>query len=79
MAIRNVLHRSKLEDFKAWLSKNGFVPLEPKGTFEVLRWKVIGQPMGIIFDGKSPEHLSCNNAARPMVFKFVTEARGETT
>lgn len=72
MAIRNVLHRDKLDDFKSWLSENGFTPLEPKGDFEMLRWKnTKGQPMCIIFNGKSSEHLSCNNAARPLVLKFA--------
>lgn len=74
MAIRNVLHRSKLEEFKSWLSERDITLLEPKGVFEVMRWKnEKGQPMCIIFDGKSPQHLSCNNAARPMVFKFINE------
>jgi hypothetical protein len=72
MAIRNALHRSKLEDFKSYLSENGFVPLIPKGDFEVLRWKNgKGKPMCIVFNGKSVEHLSCNEAARPLVFEFI--------
>jgi len=76
MAVRNVLHRSKLEDLKKWLGERA---LPPKGEWEVLRWRgEPGQPMRIIFDNaKSPEHLSCNDAAYPDVCKFIN-SKNET-
>ena len=74
MAIRNVLHRNKLEEFKRFLTSLNYKLLEPKGFFEVLRWKNDkGEPMPIIFNGSSPEHLSCNNAARPFIYKFINQ------
>ena len=75
MARKNILHRSKLEEFKAWLPKNGYVPIEKAAAFEVLRWKVIGSPMPIIFDGKSSEHFSCNDASVATVCKFINETK----
>lgn len=71
MARKNILHRSKLEEFTAWLNAEGFEPVERAANFEVLRWKVKGQPMPIIFDGKSPEHFSCNDASVQTVYKFI--------
>ena len=37
MADRSRLHITKLEDFKEWLIKDGWVIEKPKGTWEVLR------------------------------------------
>lgn len=73
MAIRNVLHRSKLDAFKMFIKSKGLEILEPKGPFEVMRFKNTEKSLGmpIIFNGASPEHLSCNNAARPFIFEFV--------
>ncbi|WP_417764657.1 hypothetical protein [Shewanella chilikensis] len=81
MAARNLLHRTKLEEFKEWLEKNyGWVIREPKGIYEVLRWdnrsddKYKGV-MPIIFNGKSKEHFSCNEAAAQYVKKFIKETK----
>ena len=63
MARRNLLHRSKLGEFKSWLVSNGYFPIDNAADFEVLRWKVKGSPMPIIFNGKSKEHFSCNEAS----------------
>lgn len=73
MANRNSLHRNKLEDFKLWLIGEGYKPIENNAQYEVLRWKVKGQPMPIIFDGKSTEHLSCNQASIDFVRKFINQ------
>lgn len=37
MANRNTLSVTKLDDFKAWLVKDGWQIQEPKGNYEVLR------------------------------------------
>ena len=71
MANRNILHRSKLEDFTTWLKDNGYHPVKNNAQFEVLRWKVKGQTMPILFDGKSSEHFSCNEASTPFVLSYI--------
>jgi len=70
MANRCLLHRSKLEDLKTWLSDRA---LKPVGQWEVLRWKgPQGQPMRIIYDNDhSCEHLSCNDASVHDVMNFI--------
>ncbi|MDO8640861.1 MAG: hypothetical protein Q7R33_04905 [Nitrosarchaeum sp.] len=77
MAIRNILHRNKLEALKTWLGKE---VLPPKGQWEVLRWKgPKGQPMRIVFDNNhSCEHLSCNDAAHSTILAFIRFSHGES-
>lgn len=80
MASKNLLHRSKLEEFKEWLEKNyGWVIQDTKGIYEVLRWSKgeYGEPMKIIFNGKSKEHYTCNEASIPYVKKFISESKLE--
>ena len=77
MANRNLLHRAKLKPFIEWLSDQGIPPLQPKGDFEVLRFDADGY-MPIIFNGKSPAHYSCNEAAIPYVRKFISQSKKAT-
>ena len=74
MAVRNILHRSKLDEFKEWLGNRA---LPPVGKWELVRWKGgAGQPMRIVFDNlKSCEHLSCNGAAYRDVRAFIKERK----
>ncbi len=73
MANRHLLHRSKLSAFREWL---GAELLPPVGPYEVVRWKgKQGQPMRIVFDGSSSQHLSCNEAAIPDVESFIKYCR----
>ena len=80
MAKRSLLHREKLKDFKAWLEDNHGWCIHPnKGQFEVLRWSKddeYGGAMPIIYNGKSPVHYSCNEAAAPYVRKFINQSKG---
>jgi hypothetical protein len=73
MARKNILHRNKIEEFTGWLIANGYDPVDNAVNFEVVRWKVSGSPMPIIFNGKSKEHLSCNEAAVPFVKMFINQ------
>jgi glutaredoxin-related protein len=79
MENRNLLHRSKIHQFKAWLILWGYEPEKNDKNRQVLRWKVKGSHMPIIFDGKSSEHFLCNDAAVPFVKNFInTEYDSET-
>ena len=75
MACRNILHRNKLNDFKDWLINRGHHPICNNANFEVLRWKVKGSPMPIIFDGKSKEHYSCNESSVRFVRDFINDSK----
>lgn len=70
MANRNTLAFNKLDEFKAWLESNGCTLVEPKGFFEVLRWKsdVKGEAMPIVFRKQDAKlHFSCNESAASYV------------
>ena len=79
MIKKNLLHKNKLEQFKTWLEKKyGRCIHKTKGKFEVLRWcrdNEYNGPMPIIYNGKSREHLSCNEAAIPYVRKFIRQSK----
>lgn len=82
MARRNLLHRSKMENFKSWLENNyGWVIQPCKGPYEILRWSIgyeYGGQMPIIYDGSSRQHLSCNEASVPYVKRFLKEIKEKT-
>ena len=75
MSNKNVLHRSKLEEFREWLIDKDIVIKDNKGDFEVLRFKAQSGAMPIIFNGASSEHLSCNQAAIGFVHDFIQETK----
>lgn len=70
MARRNLLHRSRIEAFVAYLGDRALPPI---GPYEVVRWKGRkGEPMRIVFDNsKSCEHLSINEAGIVDVMRFL--------
>ena len=91
MAKKNILHRSKLDSFKAYLKANGWLLQDTKGMYEVLRAvnpEVQKRPL-IIYDGKSKEHFSVDDRDFRIVRDFINSkeknydginnATGETT
>ena len=73
MANRNLLHRNKLAEFCIWLNSKGITPIENPAQFQVIAWNVKSGPKPIIFNGKSSEHFSCNEASVPFVRDFINE------
>lgn len=76
MANRSLLHRNKLQEFRQWLVSTGHTILEPKGDYEVLRWKHSppyreGEPMPIVFDRNRGDHLTVNMYATRYVFEWL--------
>lgn len=73
MATRNILHRNKLDSFKAYLKANGWLLQDTKGMYEVLRAvnpEVQKRPL-IIYDGKSKEHFSIDDRDFRIVRDFI--------
>ena len=75
MANRNLLHRSKLAEFMLWLTENGHDYVEKPAMHQVISWKAESGPKPIIFDGKSSEHFSCNEASVPFVCDFINKPK----
>lgn len=79
MAIRNILHRSKLENFKEYLISKGWVMQETKGLYEELRAvnpDVMKRPL-IIYDGRSKEHLSVDDRDLGIVRDYINHREDE--
>lgn len=73
MATRNILHRSKLDDFKNYLKTKGWIIQDTKGIYEVLRAvnpEVRKRPL-IIYNGKSKEHFSIDDRDFSIVRDFI--------
>lgn len=81
MAKRNVLHISKLEDLKKWLTKDGWdlLPLS-SNPYEVLRASKAGKqnPL-IIYSAKSSEHLSFADRDMPVIGAFLRDKKKPQT
>ena len=79
MATRNILHRSKLDNFKDYLKANGWIIQDTKGIYEVLRAvnpEVQKRPL-IIYDGKSKEHLSGDVRDFSIVRDFINSGESK--
>jgi hypothetical protein len=82
MAARSLLHKSKLEDFKSWLTHKGREFRDGRGAYQVLQikhgtgWQVIYERLDM------PEHLTVTEPLIPLVLSFIRESRvkaiGET-
>ena len=79
MARRDLLHKTKLKEFRDWLERNGLSVLPPVGDYEVLRWKgVAGHPMPIVFDRhEGTGHYTCNRSAERYVQNWLWQRKRE--
>jgi hypothetical protein len=69
---RDLLHKTKLEDFKKWCDEMGIPHRPGKGDWQVLQvcveffgWKVIHKRIDM------PEHLTVDERLIPLVHKFI--------
>jgi hypothetical protein len=58
-----------------WLTENGHDYNERPAMHQMVSWKAKSGPKPIIFDGKSLEHFSCNEASVPFVVAFIEESK----
>lgn len=74
MSNRNLLHKSKLEDFKNWLGLQGIQHRAGKGSFQVLQ-VMTHKGWQVIFDKHTEEHFTVNEVLMPTVIRFVRESK----
>lgn len=69
---RHILHKSKLEDFKAWLDKKDIPHRDGKGAYQVLQilTPIFGWQCVFIKEAM-PEHFSVNEKLIPIVRRFI--------
>lgn len=73
MAERSLLHKSKLQDFKQWLIKDGWKIESTKGYYEALRATKLGKKRPLIVYDKldSKEHYSIDNRDLGLIIQFI--------
>lgn len=75
MAIRNLLHKNKLEKFKNWLDENDIPHRDGKGEYEVIQimtkdgWQKIYKRLNM------PEHLTIQDKIYPLIKRFLKEQK----
>jgi hypothetical protein len=75
---RNLLHISKLEAFKWWLTRTGRGWRSGKGAYQVIQVMTDNSGWQVVFRRDSmPEHYSINAALEPIVRRFIHDSRIE--
>lgn len=77
MAVRELLHKTKLEAFGKWLESDGWALLPPKGEYEVLKAKKTGKKTLMVWHKADvKEHYVIEDKYRPLVRQFIKSERG---
>lgn len=76
MAIRCVLHKTKIDEFKQWLSEVGIEFRPGKGCYQVLQVMVNGNFTPVYDSAKhSREHYSVQDELMPTVRHFLRDGK----
>lgn len=76
---RKLLHKTRLEPFKVWLTSQGIQHRTPRGTYEALQVQARPPAWFCIFDRHtSPEHYTVDARMEPLVRRFIQETRTES-
>lgn len=75
MALRNLLHVSRLEAFKEWLINDGWRICSKRGIYEVLRAKKGDRWVIVYRKTDAEEHYSVRDADCSIVRRFIREAK----
>ena len=72
---RNLLHKDKLEEFKAWLTANGIDHRPGNGDYQVLQVRSKNKKnwFPIYRRDNMLEHLTVIRYLEPLVIKFIAE------
>lgn len=73
MAIRDLLHISKLEAFKQFLARNNIQFRDGKGEFQVLQVFINSKWSPIYRRNDMPEHFTIQAELKKIVRKFIAE------
>lgn len=75
MRSRNLLHKTKLEEFRLYCEAHGFQTLEPCGEYEVLRMRQQNSKEVLIVHTtlNAKEHVTVHGIAERMARNFVNK------
>lgn len=68
---RCVLHKTKLEEFKAWLDQERIKHRPGKGEYQVLQVQTC-KGWQVVYDKMTKEHLTVNQSLLPLVRRFIS-------
>jgi len=71
MANRSTLHKSHLNDFKAWLILDGWTICEPKGCYEVCRATKPGKHTLIVWRRHGGDHYTVSDKFVGIIRQFT--------
>ena len=79
MATRDLLHMSKLDEFRKWLFVDGWTEERTKGEFEVLRATKPNKkrPLIIYRRTNSKEHYSADDRDIGLIIQFLNSNKNE--
>ena len=73
---RCCLHKTKLEEFKAWLNDEGLAHRPGKGEWQALQVQTPDAGWQVVFlKASMPEHFSVNEKLMPLVRRFIAARR----
>jgi len=76
MARRNLLHISKLEEFKEWCHRNKIPTRPPKGEYQILQVKNGLSGWGIVYKRlNAKEHYTVDKNIEKYVTRFIQEQK----
>lgn len=73
---RNLLHKTKLPQFKAWLESRNIVWREPRGDFQVMQVKLARGTWGTVYDRIHPhgkEHFTVTKDLEGLTQQFIAD------
>ena len=69
---RNLLHKTKLEDFKKWLDTQGLEHRPARGDYQVLQVLVPRSGWQVVYDRiAAPEHYTVPHPMERLVMRFI--------
>lgn len=73
MRSRCTLHRSKLEDFKAWCAQQGWKVTHPTAAYQVLRIDFGAKSPAIVYDRHEGDHLTVFDESLKLVKRYLKQ------
>jgi hypothetical protein len=73
MANRCVLHKNKLDEFRAWCAENSIEVRDGKGEYQLMQVRVDNQWLVIYSRLYMPEHVTVPNGLTRLVRQFVNK------
>lgn len=74
--MRNLLHISKMPEFKKWLTDHGYLWRPGRGGYEVIQVSKDGKHWNCVYRRHHmPEHYTTDRRLDPLVMQFIKEHR----